>query len=535
MKAVAYCRYSSDNQREESIDAQIRAIKDYCSKENIDLIKIYTDEAKSGTNDNREEFIQMIHDCELGKFKAVIVHKLDRFARNRYDSAFYKKKLKENGVRLISVLEHLDDSPESIILESVLEGMAEYYSKNLAREVMKGMKETALECRHNGGIPPLGYDVDVKTKKYIINEGESVAVKKIFSLYLYGYGYTAIANKLNDYGFKTKSGRMFTKNSIRDILLNEKYSGVYVFNKRAHGKKNHVYKDEDKIIKIDGGIPAIISKEIFVKANQKLRSNSKGPRKVNTKVYYLLTGKIICGQCNSTYTGAGYRGGRNCKKYYIYQCINKKNKFCSNKDIRKGLLEGFVIQNLKDNVLNDECIEKLSSEIFDYINKSKKEYKDELIYLNDKKKSIANKIDTAMDLLLDGVITKQVVNKKISMLQNELNTYIDRIEQLDRKSKEHVNKNKIKSFLIFSKNNLNNGNDDMKRKIIEIFVDKIIIWNHKIDITLKISPLKQFVESGKFGGGEGSRTPVRKQKRLSISECSPYFNIPSFRRLRTGF
>ena len=131
MKAAIYARYSSDNQREESIEAQVRAIKEYADKNGIIITKVYTDEAKSATTDNRPKFLEMIKDSEFRLFDAVIVHKLDRFSRDRYDSAYYKRVLKKNGVRLISVLEHLDDSPESIILESVLQGMAEYYSKNL--------------------------------------------------------------------------------------------------------------------------------------------------------------------------------------------------------------------------------------------------------------------------------------------------------------------------------------------------------------------------------------------------------------------
>lgn len=162
MRAAIYARYSSDNQREESIDAQIRAIKAYAEREGHSIVKIYTDEAKSATTDNRPQFQQMIADSSSGFFDCVIVHKLDRFARDRYDSAIYKRKLKINGVSVLSVLENLDGSPESIMLESVLEGMAEYYSKNLAREVMKGMSETAYQCRHTGGTPPLGYDVDKK-------------------------------------------------------------------------------------------------------------------------------------------------------------------------------------------------------------------------------------------------------------------------------------------------------------------------------------------------------------------------------------
>lgn len=502
MKAVAYCRYSSDNQREESIDAQIRAIKEYCSKENIDLIKIYIDEAKSGTNDNREQFIEMIHNCTTGNFNAVLVHKLDRFARNRYDSAFYKKKLKENGVKLLSVLEHLDDSPESIILESVLEGMAEYYSKNLAREVMKGMKESAYQCKHLGGLPPLGYDVDIN-KNYVINETESLAVKKIFKLYINGYGYAAISNELNNCGFKTKNKKMFTKNSIRDILLNEKYSGVYVFNKRVSGKKNHIYKDNNKIIRIDGGIPAIISKELFHKAQEKLKSNSKGPRQVNVKTHYLLTGKVICGKCNHSYTGGGYRGGRGGKKYYIYQCMNKKSKLCTNKDIRKDLMENFVIEQLKNKIFNDNSINDICTELLDYITNSKNRNNKELKYLYDQKEITSSKINKAMDLLLEGLINKETISNKINILQEDLNTFIDRIEQLKKSNTNWINKKKIKQFLMFSKNSLETGDYIAKRKVIELFVSKILITDEKIDIIFKIDSFKTSVmESGNSGGGE---------------------------------
>lgn len=142
INAVAYARFSTDMQREESIEAQVRAIEDYCSKNGYNLIKVFADRGISGTKDNRPEFQKMIDECKqasnIRNFDVVIVHKLDRFARNRFDSAIYKKVLKENNIKLYSVLENLNDSPESIILESVLDGMSEYYSLNLAREVQKG-------------------------------------------------------------------------------------------------------------------------------------------------------------------------------------------------------------------------------------------------------------------------------------------------------------------------------------------------------------------------------------------------------------
>ncbi|KNF10110.1 site-specific recombinase [Gottschalkia purinilytica] len=295
--AVIYARYSSDNQREESIEAQIRAIKEYAKRNNTNIYKIYADEARSATTDNRPEFLKMIKDSELGLFDMVIVHKLDRFSRNRYDIAFYKKQLKKNGVRLVSVLENLDDSPESIILESVLEGMAEYYSANLAREIMKGLKETALQCKHTGGKPPLGYDV-AEDKTYIINKKEAQTVKIIFEIYSNGFGYNKIIDKLNNEGYKTKTGKNFGKNSIHDILKNEKYRGIYAFNRTArkeNSKRNHrKSKPSSEIIRIEGGIPRIIDDNIWNKVRKRMDSNKNATNRA--KETYLLSGLVYCGK-----------------------------------------------------------------------------------------------------------------------------------------------------------------------------------------------------------------------------------------------
>lgn len=319
IRAAAYARYSSDNQREESIDAQLRAIREYCDRNGIRLVKIYTDEARSATTDDRPGFLQMIQDSALGLFDAVIVHKLDRFSRDRYDSAFYKRQLKKNGVRLISVLENLDDSPESIILESVLEGMAEYYSRNLAREVMKGMRETALQCKHTGGKPPLGYNV-APDGTYVINEQEAKAVRMIFEMYAAGKGYGEIVDKLNNKGYRTQTGRPFAKNSLHDILRNEKYRGIYTFNRserKTDGKRNHhKSKNPDEIIKIEGGMPRIISDEIWEKVRARMEKNKRGPAANKAKEIYLLSGLIFCGKCGGAMVGNRRYSGRN-KSLYI--------------------------------------------------------------------------------------------------------------------------------------------------------------------------------------------------------------------------
>ena len=182
-RVALYARFSSDNQRSESIDAQVRAMEAYCKQHSYVIVNTYVDEAKSATTDRRPAFQQMISDSSSHSFDILLVHKLDRFARNRYDSAVYKRELKKNGVTVYSVLENLDDSPESIIMESVLEGMSEYYSQNLAREVMKGMRETALQGKHTGGKPPLGYDVDPASHKLVVNEAEAETVRLIYCIH----------------------------------------------------------------------------------------------------------------------------------------------------------------------------------------------------------------------------------------------------------------------------------------------------------------------------------------------------------------
>ena len=239
---------------------QLRAINEYADKNNIKIVNQFIDRAKSATSDKRPEFQNMIKFCEADTtgISMVIVHKLDRFSRDKYDSAMYKQKLKVKGIRVVSVLENLDNSPESLILESVIEGMAQYYSANLAREVAKGQRENGLRAMHNGGDAPLGYDV-TNDKRYAINKEEAQAVKIIFDMYVNGYSYSNIIDKLNDLGYKTKRGNKFGKNSLHGILSNEKYTGVYVFNKTQrkgiNGKRNgHKQKSEDEIIKVEGGI-----------------------------------------------------------------------------------------------------------------------------------------------------------------------------------------------------------------------------------------------------------------------------------------
>ena len=228
MTAVIYARYSSDNQREESIEGQIRECTAYAEKNGITIVKHYIDRAISAKTDNRPEFQQMIKDSDKKLFDIVLVWKLDRFARNRYDSARYKTQLKKNGVKLMSATEIISEGPEGIILESVLEGYAEYYSADLAEKVVRGQTENILKGRCNGGRGTFGYTLDSE-RKFHIDPIASPFVLESFRKYRDGLTMKEIRDWLNENGIKNPVGGAFTYNSVEHMLKNRRYIGELKF------------------------------------------------------------------------------------------------------------------------------------------------------------------------------------------------------------------------------------------------------------------------------------------------------------------
>lgn len=253
--AVIYARYSSEKQTENSIDGQLRECKKYCDFHGYNIINEYIDRAASGTTDNRPEFQRMIEDSAKQQFAYVIVYRFDRFARNRFDSAIYKKKLEQNGVRVLSVSENIGDGDEGIILESIYEAMDEAYSRRLSRITKRGMRETALKGLWTGGIVPLGYKVE--NRRLVIESREAAAVRLIFERYVQGKTKKQIADELNAAGYRTKNGKPFTHSNFTTVMRNKMYYGNYNF--------------ED----VERACPAIVSKELFDQVQQLQEINKK--------------------------------------------------------------------------------------------------------------------------------------------------------------------------------------------------------------------------------------------------------------------
>ena len=494
-RAVVYARFSSDNQRDESIDAQLRAINEYADKNNIKIVNQFIDRAKSATSDKRPEFQNMIKFCEADTtgISMVIVHKLDRFSRDKYDSAMYKQKLKVKGIRVVSVLENLDNSPESLILESVIEGMAQYYSANLAREVAKGQRENGLRAMHNGGDAPLGYDV-TNDKRYAINKEEAQAVKIIFDMYVNGYSYSNIIDKLNDLGYKTKRGNKFGKNSLHGILSNEKYTGVYVFNKTqrkgVNGKRNgHKQKSEDEIIKVEGGMPQIIGKDIFIQAQEMMQKRKKAPGSHKAITLYLLTGIIKCGECGHAMQG-NKRKDKYGNDYISYRCgCRKQKRDCKNKEIKREYLEEFVLTELEEHVLNDNAIPALSKELNERLKTKSNDNHEMLNNLRNKLDKVNKEIENILTAIMSGIMNSMLKDKLDELEQVKLNLDL-KINELSIESNSvesvDITEDQIRNMFGRFKEFVLTRNLPECKKFISDYVKEVVVYRDHVEVIFNV-------------------------------------------------
>ncbi|HBG7256460.1 recombinase family protein [Clostridioides difficile] len=480
---------------DESIDAQIRAIEEYADKNDIKIVNKFIDRAKSATSDKRPAFQDMIKYCEADNtgISMVIVHKLDRFSRDKYDSAMYKQKLKVKGIRVVSVLENLNDSPESVILESVIEGMAQYYSANLAREVAKGQKENALKALHNGGDAPLGYDVAFD-KTYLVNEEEAQAVKIIFDMYVNGYSYSNIIDKLNDLGFLTKRKNKFGKNSLYGILSNEKYTGVYVFNKTqrkgVNGKRNgHKQKSEDEIIKVEGGMPQIIDKEVFIQAQEMMQKRKKAPGSHKATTLYLLTGLIRCGECGHAMQG-NKRKDKYGNDYISYRCgCRKQKRDCDNKEIKRDYLEEFVLTELEKHVLNDDAIPALSKELNERLKIKSNDNNEMITNLRSKLEKVNKEIENILNAIMNGIVNNMLKDKLDELEQVKLNLDL-KIKELSIESNGvesiDITEDQIRGMFGKFKEFVLTRNLPECKKFISDYVKEVIVYRDHIEVIFNV-------------------------------------------------
>lgn len=451
--AVIYARYSSDNQTEQSIEGQLRVCEQYAKNNDILILKTYIDRAMTGTNDNRPDFQQMIKDSANKEWQNIIVYKLDRFSRNKYETAKYKKILKDNGVKLLSAMENIPDTPEGIILESLLEGMAEYYSAELSQKVKRGMNETRLKGNFTGGNLIYGYKVE--NHKVVINEEQAEVVRYIYEQYALGvYVKDIIADLTEKHIFN--HGKPFARNTIYNILKNEKYSGVYRFNNQT----------------FENMYPQIVSTEIYEKVRQKTNQNKYGKRSI--EVVYLLRNKLKCGYCGepiSAECGTTSQG----KKRRYYKCLGKKRHTtnCNKQTIRKEVLEDLVIKILIEQSNTPKTLDKIADNILK-VQESEDCGNILLTSLNKEKIETQKTLDNIMKAVEQGVINN-TTNKRMIELEKKL-------EDIERQI--IVEKSKA-NFKLTKEDIVNHFNDALKLEpqlLINYLVKQIILYDDKMQI-----------------------------------------------------
>ena len=323
--AVIYCRYSSDSQTEQSIDGQLRVCTEYAKSRDILILDTYIDRAMTGTNDNRPDFQRMIKNSAKREWDMILVYKFDRFSRNKYETAMHKKTLIDNGVKVVSATEYIPDSPEAIILESMLEGYAEYYSAELSQKGKRGMRETRSKGNFTGGFIIYGYKVE--NHKVVIDKDKAETVKFIYEQYVMGVYVKDIIKALTAKGIFNR-GKPFARNTVYNILKNEKYSGIYRHNEEV----------------FDNIYPQIVDTDTFNKVRAKIDVNHYGKR--STEVVYLLRNKMKCGYCGSP-VSAECGTAKNGEKKRYYKCLGRKNgNGCKKSQARKDVLENYVLENV---------------------------------------------------------------------------------------------------------------------------------------------------------------------------------------------
>ena len=482
-RGVIYPRYSSDRQNEQSIAGQVEVCTEWAKKNGIEIIDIYPDEALTGRTDKRPNFQRMIADAKNGKFDYIIVYKMDRFARNRYDSAIYKAQLKKYGVKVVSAMENIADGPEGIILESVLEGMAEYYSANLSQNVLRGMHQKAELGKYMGGTVPLGYKIS-KDKDYLIDENTAVIVKQIYEKYADGYTVKEICSELNASGYKTSTGNAFSYNSLHAILTNPKYIGRY----------------EYLGIVLDDAIPKIVDNDIFEKVQQRIQKNKRSPASAKSSETFYLTGKLFCGKCGSNMVGDSGVSHTKAKHYY-YTCHGRKRgKGCTKKSVKKDWIEQIITDVTVKKVLTEENIEYISQKAYEIYEKERNDTS-ELTALNNTLKNVQKTIDNIMKAIEQGIITETTKQRLFEAEKRKKDLQISIAkEEIKRPPLE---KKHIEFYLRDIKNKIYNA-DERTEIIINTFINAVYLYDDKMIITFNIqdeNKLKklELTELKKFG------------------------------------
>ena len=467
VRLVAYYRYSGGSgQTEQSIEGQRRDCETYARLHNITIQKEYVDRHISGKTDDRAAFQQMIADSDKGAFDMVICWKTDRFARNRYDSAVYKKRLRDNGVEIVYAAESNIAGAEGIIIEGVMEALAEYYSAELAEKMRRGMRESALKGQAISRCRALGLKTD-EHKRFVIDEKTAPTVRFIFEHYAAGESAMSIVEQLNAKGLRTSQGNPFNKSSIPRIIQNEAYRGVYVS------------KSYD--VRIEGAIPAIIDNELWERAQTMLKLNRQLKAKNEPKADYILSGKLYC-SCGSLMRGMSGHSATG-EVYRYYTCPNKD---CHLRNIPKDDLEGKVMQSIVDHLLQPESMEALAEAMVEVQKADAEKPNAERVAIEQSLADVRRRSKNILDAIENGTANAQLCARLDDLTEQE-QTLSFQLSSLEKEKPVAFTKEQylflLEQFLVEP----SERTPEYGRRLVNTFVTSMVVSDCELVINFNVS------------------------------------------------
>lgn len=467
VRLVAYYRYSGGSgQTEQSIEGQRRDCEAYARLHNMTIQKEYVDRHISGKTDDRAAFQQMIADSDKGAFDMVICWKTDRFARNRYDSAVYKKRLRDNGVEIVYAAESNISGAEGIIIEGVMEALAEYYSAELAEKMRRGMRESALKGQAISRCRALGLKTD-EHKRFVIDEKTAPTVRFIFEHYAAGESAMSIVEQLNAKGLRTSQGNPFNKSSIPRIIQNEAYRGVYIS------------KSYD--VRIEGAIPAIIDDELWERAQTMLKLNRQLKAKNEPKADYILSGKLYC-SCGSLMRGMSGHSATG-EVYRYYTCPNKD---CHLRNIPKDDLEGKVMQSIVDHLLQPESMEALAEAMVEVQKADVEKPNAERVAIEQSLSDVRRRSKNILDAIENGTANAQLCARLDDLTEQE-QTLSFQLSSLEKEKPVVFTKEQYLFLLEQFLMEPSERTPEYGRRLVNTFVTSIVVSGRELVINFNVS------------------------------------------------
>ncbi len=464
--AVIYARYSSHSQSEQSIEGQLRDAYAWAEAHDITVVGEYIDRALSAKSDDRPDFRRMIEDSARRQFSLVIVWKLDRFARNRYDSAIYKAKLKRNGVRVVSVKENITDAPEGIILEGLLESMAEYYSANLSQNIKRGQRESTGKGLFCGGRVPTGFKN--VNQHLFADEKKAPSVRAVFELYDSGEDAPQIRRTV-----RAKYGVDISENTIRKMLRNPVYIGKPLRNGQV----------------VEGLADALIAEDLFERVQKRMDANAKAPAAAKAEEPYLLSGKAYCGHCGARLIGESGKG-RHGGIFRYYTCPTRKKKHeCDKHPEKKHFAECYVVDQTVEYVLTPNRMELIAAAV---VEEYKKEFGGDQVA--DLERIIAN-LDKELDKLVDSIIelpksAHKRIGEKMELLEAqkaELEVDLAKLRIAQRIAL--TEKDVLAWMRQFCAGDVSDA--AYRQRIIDVFIQSVYFYDNRVVIFYNIKGGKQ--------------------------------------------